>query len=327
MIDADIDRQRLQRVSRESLGDFCAAWLGEYRESGVGARTIEDAETTFRTAGLVPATSPLATVRLDQLNPYLLQKEVTAIGKKRGYWAASAFRSHLHRALASAVPQGDLASNPAAGLKLPPKPQDTRRRLTQPEAQRIVAHAEADPTPSTVFPALSLFLGLRPQECAALRWNALNEDGSVIKIHHACVWLTDGSTTVGPCKTQRSHRELDVSGWLLALLVAYRKVYGATIGLPVGSAFMFPSPSGGPPNYVMLASRWEVVRRKLGLDGIGLYKLRHCHASSRALAGESPASIAQQLGHTSVKLVLDTYVTPLKKPDGTSIARALGLAG
>jgi integrase len=61
----------------------------------------------------------------------------------------------------------------------------------------------------------------------------------------------------------------------------------------------------------------------LGLHGVGLYMLRHGHASLRAKAGESAALIARQLGHTSTALVHSTYVAPMERGNDALIDRAL----
>jgi integrase len=73
---------------------------------------------------------------------------------------------------------------------------------------------------------------------------------------------------------------------------------------------VFASEVGNPLHYRNLAQRhYEKILKNAGLrdGGFVLYSLRHSCATLLLLAGVNPKIVAERLGHTSIKMTLDTY--------------------
>jgi hypothetical protein len=49
------------------------------------------------------------------------------------------------------------------------------------------------------------------------------------------------------------------------------------------------------------------------IDGVGLHGLRRTYASLRAAAGDDPAYVSEQLGHTDPRFTLTTYTHAAKR--------------
>jgi integrase len=69
---------------------------------------------------------------------------------------------------------------------------------------------------------------------------------------------------------------------------------------------VFPSASG-PQHVANLRPEFKKMFREAGVGQASMYWLRHTVATQLLAAGENPKVVAERLGHTSMKQVLDTY--------------------
>lgn len=111
------------------------------------------------------------------------------------------------------------------------------------------------------------------------------------------------------------------------------KVNQSEYSLSLGAAYenndlVFASEIGGPIHYRNLTQRYyEKILREAGLENEGfvLYSLRHSCATLLLIAETHPKVVAERLGHTSVKMTLDTYshVLPSMQRDATDRLESL----
>jgi integrase len=64
---------------------------------------------------------------------------------------------------------------------------------------------------------------------------------------------------------------------------------------------------GAPRNFQVTGRRFHVICAANGLPKLRLYDLRHTHASLLINEGVHPKKIPERLGHSSIKLTMDTY--------------------
>jgi len=57
----------------------------------------------------------------------------------------------------------------------------------------------------------------------------------------------------------------------------------------------------------MVLRRFQAIRDANGLPKLRIYDLRHTHASLLIHEGVHPKKMAERLGHSSIKLTMDTY--------------------
>ena len=74
-------------------------------------------------------------------------------------------------------------------------------------------------------------------------------------------------------------------------------------------AWLFPAPEGGPIRRTGWTRRvWKPALAAAGLDlSLGTHTLRRSQVALLIAQGEHPKVIADRLGHTSVRTVLDVY--------------------
>lgn len=70
---------------------------------------------------------------------------------------------------------------------------------------------------------------------------------------------------------------------------------------------VFPSQVGSPLEERNVLRRFQRVCESIGLPRLRLYDLRHTHASLLTHEGVHPKRISERLGHSSIKLTMDTY--------------------
>jgi integrase len=73
------------------------------------------------------------------------------------------------------------------------------------------------------------------------------------------------------------------------------------------SDFVFTSNVGTPVDTVNALRRFRRICSEAGLPTLRFNDLRHTHASLLIHEGVHPKHIAERLGHSSIKLTMDTY--------------------
>ena len=280
----------------------------------------------------------LGTVLLAELHIGHLEKVFTALLKEEGMSAATARRVHctLRSALNAVVRERLLADNPARYLKLPRgrRPHAvvwTRRRVQQWQRSGI-RPVVAVWTPAQTAAFLSVITGhrlhaayhlialrgLRRGEAAGLRWCDVDLEHKVAYISWQLQYIA-GELVLCPLKTEASRRVLALDTTTAQILRLHRRAqedYCRASGL-IPSGYVFTGADGGPLSPEYLTRTFGKLIKETGLPPVRLHDLRHGAASLALAAGADLKVIADQLGHCSIVLTADTYI---------SVATELGLA-
>jgi integrase len=164
--------------------------------------------------------------------------------------------------LSSALRDGALARNPAAGTALPKLPSDEAAYFEPPVVERI---AGAMPEPCGLLVRIMGTLGPRFGEAVALRRRSvhLSRDGCSSQSRWAEV---SGRLTFGPTKTH-AVRRVPLTASLAAGLEGHLE------GVPTDAdALLFTSPEGRPLRYSIFRSRvWVPALVNPGLPLVGIH--------------------------------------------------------
>lgn len=161
----------------------------------------------------------------------------------------------------------------------------------------------------------ALVTGMRPEEYLALRWTDIDLQAGVARVQRALVWNRNGGGyRMEDTKTRGSRRSVPIPKDLTAALQSHRRRQ-LEQRLALGRSYsnldlVFTSELGSPLNPRNLAQRqYSSILDVSGLAdrGLVLYSLRHTCARLLLSGGENPKIVAERLGHTSVKMTLDTY--------------------
>lgn len=193
-------------------------------------------------------------------------------------------------ALRSAVRARRISSNPAIGTPLPKLDRTERRFLSVPE---IFSIAEAIDPRYRALVLIGGFGGLRLGELAALRIRSFGVGARTVTITET-VSEVRGKILLGPPKTPSSLRTVALPGFVADEVAPLLRGDRDTLLFPLR-----------PTNF--RRREWARAVASAGLSGVTPHALRHSQAALLIAQGEHPLVVSKRLGHSSVRVVLDTY--------------------
>jgi integrase len=297
-------------VGKVTVGALGPAWLerqrGHMKPSGF--RTYESGWRVH----VAPrwASVPLADIRYSDAQAW-----VAELAARRGPSIVRTAYSVLARILDDAVRDRMLASNPARGVKLPPKAPQRHIYLTGEQLARLADE-------SGRYRSLVLMLGvggLRWGEAAALRVGDVNFLRRRVHLHHNAVMVND-RVIVG---TLKSHKDRTV-----ALPQSVIDALSVTAAGKGRDELLWSTATGTPLGPPAPTTSWlaYAVARCQKVDPtfprVTAHALRHTAASLAISAGANPKVVQRMLGHASAAMTLDVY-TDLFETDLDAVADRL----
>lgn len=203
------------------------------------------------------------------------------------------------KVFASAVDSGLLPRTPCRGVNLPRKDATEKRYLSEDEVLQLVR--ATDPRYARMILAAA-YTGLRFGELAALRTASLDLLRRTLTVTETLSEVA-GVVVIGPPKTNASRRLISLPAFLSKELADHLASYP-----PTEDGLVFTSPKGEPIRRTNFRLRvWlPAVRSSVG-EPLRFHNLRDTHIAILIAAGQHPKLIAERLGHTSVRTVLDVY--------------------
>ena len=281
----------------------------------------------------------LGQILLADLRTAHVQAMFTAIARQRAaegrpVTAATLARikATLRAALNAAIRAGYLTGNPACRTELPsgrrPRPvvwtsarvrEWQRTGIRPPVAVWLPAqtarflNAIRDDRLYAAYHLIAL-RGLRRGEAAGLRWCDVDLDGATVMI---CQQLQqyNGHPSVCLPKTARSERAVALDRTTVTVLRRHRAAQEserAALGdCYHDSGYVFTGINGDPMAPDRLSRHFKQLSAEAGPPPVRLHDLRHGAASLALAAGAELKTIQDQLGHSSIVLTADTYISVL----------------
>jgi integrase len=173
--------------------------------------------------------------------------------------------------------------------------------LTERQAKALLKAAKGHRLEGLV--ALALTTGMRQGELFALVWSDVDLRRRTLYVRRSAQEIVGNVTFVEP-KTALSRRRITLSGVALAAL----KGRQALAKREPGSDLVFPDDRGGPLLKDPFSRKvWDPMRKAAGLPDLNFHRLRHTAASLLLIEGVHPKVVSEMLGHSSIRLTLDTY--------------------
>jgi integrase len=279
------------RLGRASVHDVAHRWMAGARPT-LKATTVECYESLLRSRVL----PTFGAARIAALRPSDVQTWVGTMHNSG--LSASRIRKAvvvLRLVLNSAVRDGLILHNAAAGVKLPPI---VRREAAFFDPETVETIAREMPEPYDTLVRLLGTLGLRWGEAAALRVRSVDLLHRRLRITES-VSEVRGQLVFGTPKTHAT-RSVPLPS---SLARALERLLTAD-----PNAFLFRSPSGQPPRHSNFYNRlWRPTLRRLDLPMVGLHALRHSGAARMISADASDKALQSILGHSSANFTRTVY--------------------
>ena len=294
-----------QAPTRKTLNEYLDEWL-RGQKTKVAPRTLDGYAGSFDRY-LRPA---LGKTLLANLKPPDIQAVYNDL-HERGLSAVTIRHLHvpLKCALKRAVQLGLLPRNPAEPVEIPKVAPQERRVLSPEEATKFLQAAATMPH-GLIF-EFALLTGMRPEEYLALQWPDVDFARKLVVVQRVLVCHKKKISFEKP-KTAKSRRSIPLPQPLLMKLAAHKKRQAEQrlLAGPLWQAWnlVFCSELGTPLRVPNLTYRYfRPLLEKAELPQIRLYDLRHSQATILLIANENPKVVSERLGHSTVRLTLDTY--------------------
>ncbi|MGW3964255.1 tyrosine-type recombinase/integrase [Amycolatopsis sp. NPDC005003] len=229
----------------------------------------------------------------------------------------------LRAALNAAVRRGLLPANPARHVHVPtgkrphavvwtaPRIAHWRTTGKRPpvavwtvdQTRAFLKHIHGHPL-YPLFHLIALF-GLRRGEAAGLRWCDIDLEQGLLTISRQ-IRQYGRHLEIGKPKSEASNRVISLDSVTIALLRQYREDVA-----PESKELIFATRSGGMLTPQHLTHLFRVLNDESGLPPIRLHDLRHGAGSLSLAAGNDLKTVQAMLGHSSIVLTADTYVSVL----------------
>ncbi len=293
-------------------------WLQGYVELNCSPRTKASYEMIIR-RHLIPE---LGGILLSQLGPrhlqaFYSQQKVQGRVDGKGPLSSKTVRychSLLAEALEHAVKMGLVSRNVARATEAPRVDHKVMSTLMLEDIPKFLGAAKGTPYHTLFY--LLLHTGLRRGEALALRWKNVDLGLSSLGVLGylsvtETVYKLAGDYIVKEPKTPSSRRRIALPPSLVLVLRQHRaeqEAQQALLGKPLtDNHFVFANPDGNPLDPSTVSHAFNKVIHKAGLPHIRLHDLRHTHASLLLQAGVHPKVVQERLGHSSIRVTLDTY--------------------
>jgi len=311
-------------LSKITFADYAAGWIDTYQgrtSRGIDESTRADYRKRLE-QDAIPffARSPLAAIEPRHLKEYVrhLAAPRTAAelenGRRRRTIAPSTVRlgvAPVRALFATAVEEGLIRSNPAAGLRIAVQRETfDESGASETDVKALSAEdlagllAELDDEWRLFFGFLGQ-TGLRIGEAIELRWRDVDLGAGTVRVRRRFY-----RGRVGPPKSKYGRRTIRLAPGMVRSLWQLRKATRAG-----DDELVFTAERGGRIEPSNLMSRiLKPAARVAGLgEWVGFHTFRHTCATMLFRAGWNAVQVQRFLGHHKASFTLDTYVHLLEE--------------
>lgn len=218
----------------------------------------------------------------------------------------------LGQMLRLAFDQGFIPNNPYLYIrkKKYKKNRGLNYELPDTETLKLIPKLFNNTDPEYISFYIALYTGARASEIFGLKWSDIDFETHIVSIERQISEI--GGVHMIDTKSPTSVRKIKVSDNLIKMLCAYKnnldkfaELYGNAFK---GGEYVCSTPQGKlmRPSYVR-----KSIKKKLDPYGkeFKFHTLRHFYATKALEAGTNIKVVSNRLGHASVQVTLDRYVT------------------
>jgi integrase len=310
---ADAQVGMLTAAGSQTVDEYLDHWIADVAGARVRFNTLEQYRATLKRY----VRPKLGRLRLTDLHPQHIQGVITELARS-GLKPRTVQLAHatLRAALNDALRLNLVPRNAALSVRLPKMNRPRPASLSAAQVGQLLEHLAGDH-----YEPLVRFLvhtGLRPSEAAALQWGDVDVTAKTLQVRRT-MRRFKGEWRVSEPKSERSRRTLSLSAGALAAIAAQQR----------DQAWVFTTPEGYPVDMRKVADgHLKPALRRAGLDdAFKLYNLRHTHATLLLESGADVKTVSDELGHSTIVLTLDTYVSGNQERKRAAVQRLDELLG
>lgn len=331
---AQIEKAREAYLAEQAkaapLANWLDEWLTEYVQPSVRVKTYERYRCSINNH-ILPY---IGQIPLDQLTTEDVQKMLNDLllsggEDKQGLSprTVNAARMTLKTALDKAYHLRKIPYNPVEATKACRTDRAQISILSRPDAKKLLAAAKEYEQNAYIAVMLALSTGMRIGEIFGLLWENIDLTEKKLYVRQSLVTTNHGYRMEPSPKTKAGHRQIELPMYCVKELNEHQKWQEAQKaewldqwsenGLVVTNS----NGSSRDPNYFS----YVVFKRLLEIagikDSVRFHDLRHTHATWLLEKGIHPKVVAERLGHSSIRITLDTYSHVIKGMQQTAATK------
>ncbi|MGT8956992.1 tyrosine-type recombinase/integrase [Bacillus cereus] len=302
--------------SKLSYGEYLQDWFNTKKHS-VGSQTAKVLKG-YLNSRIIPS---LGNIKLAKLTSLHMQNYVNSLRDevlKQG--TIEKIIKIIRNALEHAIDLELISKNVAVKTKLPKGDKEELTVWNEHEVRSFLK-ATKDSRYSMVF-HMALVTGMRQGELLGLRWKDVDLENGHLTISQTL--SHDGKTFLLGGKTKSSLRKILLPASTIAKLKKHRAVV-LKEKLSQGEEYqdndlVMCTPFGTPINPANVRRSLNALIQKAAVPKIRFHDLRHTHATLLLAKGVNVKVISERLGHSNIKITLDTYshVLPTMQEDAVN---------
>lgn len=268
---------------------------------------------------------PIADCLLQNLTTSLLQKHLALLLKSGGSnkqglapRSVNATRRLLIGALDTAVRDDILAKNPATYTRPMKVIAPEIMVLTHDQAKQLIRCALHRSRNAWAIIVLALGTGMRISEIYGLEWKNVDLEAKKLQVEKTVVTTNRGVLVQESTKTKTSRRTIllpDSVCYMMKRFKLWQKIRDIRFGTHYStSPWVLSNPQGKPRSPSSFSG--HDFKELLDIAGIDrkfrIHDMRHTHATWLLEAGVNIKVVSERLGHSSIRITLDTYAHVLE---------------
>jgi integrase len=307
-------------VEKIGFKSLCEKFLTEYAPLHIGELTLRSYRSNVARLGRYFGERRVTSIGPDDVQSLVAFLANSQSKRGRPLSAKSVNNSLvlLHRIFEVARKWRFLRENPAEHVEHLRVKHREMAFHTREEVGKLLSAAKGE---ASAVLALALLCGLRRGEIAGLRWADIDFERSQIHIRHALAKRTrkeaaahDGERWLHKePKSEAGRRVVDMVEMVRDALETHQLGAPSAARNPLGLVFTRPGPDPrGPvipysPEHLVDANYIRVAKQAK-VPVLRFHDLRHTHTALRFQSGTTDIKyVQQQLGHSSIKMTMDTY--------------------
>jgi integrase len=276
-------------------------WLAEIMRSKIKESTYASYTNKFQLY-ILPLLGKLS---LERITAADIEQVISVQQQKLSINSIHIIFGLMNSCFEAAKERNYISINPCRQVHLPKKEKRKVQALTR--AQQALIEKESMKTSKGLPIILALETGMRIGEICALKWNDIDFERSVLEVKKTKQRIavpfhpTNRTKIVETApKTITAARIIPLSKKIKALLL---RVQAQAV-----TPYVVES-NGHDVEPRTVSYRFEQIKNAVGLKTVTFHALRHTFATRCVEAGANIAAISSLLGHSSIKLTLDTYTS------------------
>ena len=304
-----------------TVGQWVDTWLSCFAKPTIRPRTYEKYASSLN--GYIR--SDFENTLLKDLTVQAMQKhfnELLEHGRTDGKGLSTATvrstRRYFCACLDEAVRENLIERNVVRSTKAPKLLKHEIVVIDRQEVEALVSKAREieHPFMCMMVPeviSLTAHTGLRQGEVFGLKWEDIDFDNACLYIGRSLAYVVGRGPIFQEPKTKNSRRRVLLLPEDVCSLKRYQewqRNYADELGdIYISQDLVFPNSIGKPVSTTNFIKRYfkPLIRACHINEGFTFHGLRHTHATLLLKQGVNPKIVQERLGHSSIKVTMDTY--------------------